>query len=81
MKINLKELSKEKAALDTIESMLLEIPHARPLVSKLRKVTRRQEEIERDLEMCGESILELDKPRLEAIQERNKALGRREEDV
>jgi len=79
MKVNLKELSKEKVALDMIESMLLEIPHARPLVSKLKKVIRRQEEIEKDLEIGGESIIELDKPRLEAIEERNRAIGLREE--
>ena len=33
------------------------------------------EEVETDLEMCGESIIEIDMPRLEAIEERNKMLS------
>lgn len=41
---------------------------------KVRKIIQFMEEIETDLELGGESIVELDKPRLEAIEERNKML-------
>ena len=41
---------------------------------KVRKIIKFMEEIEADLEIGGESIVELDRPRLEAIEERNKML-------
>ena len=39
------------------------------------KILLMYEEVETDLEMCGESIIEIDMPRLEAIEERNKMLS------
>ena len=42
---------------------------------KLDKLLRLLENIESDLELSGESIIELDKERLEAIEERNKMLN------
>lgn len=41
---------------------------------KVRKIIKFMEEIEADLEIGGESIVELDMPRLEAIEERNNML-------
>lgn len=82
MKVNLNDFSKEKMTLEYVEKILGENAVTKPLARKLRKTIRLCEEIERDLEMGGESIIELDKPRLEAIEERNKALAfRKEEDV
>lgn len=75
MKINLKDFSKELKGLEYIEKILLQDSLTKPLAKKIRKVIRFHEEIETDVEMCGESIIELDKPRLEAIEERNKALS------
>lgn len=82
MKLNLKDFSKEKMTLEYVEKILGENAVTKPLAKKLRKTIRLCEEIERDLEMAGESIVELDKPRLEAIEERNKAIAfHREEDI
>ncbi len=82
MKVNLNDFSKEKMTLEYVEKILGENAVTKPLARKLRKTIRLCEEIERDLEMSGESIIELDKPRLEAIEERNKALAfRKEEDI
>ncbi len=82
MKVNLNDFSKEKMTLEYVEKILGENAVTKPLARKLRKTIRLCEEIERDLEMSGESIIELDKPRLEAIEERNKALSfNKEEDI
>jgi len=77
MKVNLKEFSKEKAALEYLQSIMADNVVTKPLGSKLKKAIRLYEEIEKDLEIGGESIIELDKPRLEAIEERNKTLMRK----
>jgi hypothetical protein len=82
MKINLKDFSKEIKGLEYIEKILLQDSLTKPLAKKIRKVIRFHEEIETDVEMCGESIVELDKERLAAIEERNKALAfNKEEDI
>jgi hypothetical protein len=69
MKSNLKELAKQKEALKEA------IPNSGKLSSPLKKLVRWIEEIETDLEMSGESIVELDMSRLEAIEERDKFLA------
>lgn len=71
---NLKEHSMEKETLKYIQSVLRDQPVTKGLGSKLEKVIRFYEEIETDLELGGESIIELDKERLEAIKERDKRM-------
>lgn len=75
MKVNLKDLCKEKETIKHAQRLLANESMSKALARKLEKVIRFYEEIETDLEMCGESITELDKPRLEAIEERNKMLN------
>ena len=76
MQVNLKNLTKDKEYLKQIQRLLREEvgPIGRASASKLEKVIRLYEEIETDLELGGESIIELDKPRIEALEERNKFL-------
>lgn len=74
MKINLKELAEDVYRLKYIQKILGENQETKTLSRKLNRVLRLMEEIEVDLEMCGESITELDKSRTEAIQERDKRL-------
>ena len=83
MKINLKRHMQDKESLKYIQSVLRDQSATKGLAYKLEKVIRFYEEVETDLEIGGESIIELDKPRLEAIEERNKALGflKMEDDV
>ena len=42
------------------------------LARKLSKIIKEREEIEVDLELSGECIIELDMPRLDVIQEKDK---------
>lgn len=74
MKVNLKDLCKEKETIKHAQRLLANESMSKALARKLEKVIRFYEEIETDLEMSGESILELDMPRLKAIEERNKML-------
>lgn len=75
MEINLKNLVKTKEAVKYIQSILREQDVTKGLARKLDEVIKLYDEIESDLEIGGESIIELDKPRLEAIEERNKMLN------
>lgn len=75
MEINLKDLVKTKEAIKYIQSILREQPVTKGLARKLDEVVKLYDEIESDLEIGGESIIELDKPRLEAIAERNKMIN------
>lgn len=74
MKINLKELSQQKEQLKYIQSVLADNVLLKTFAKRIAKTIRFYEEIETDLELGGESIIELDKPRLKAIEERNKWL-------
>ena len=75
MKVNLKDICKDKEMLKYLQSILRDQAVTKGFATKLEKVIRFYEEIEVDLEMCGESIVELDMARLDAIEERNKMLG------
>lgn len=57
-----------------MEKLLLEQSETKGISRKIRKIIQFMQEIESDLELGGESILELDMPRLEAIEERNRML-------
>jgi len=74
MKVNLKKFAQEKEALKYVQKRLLEQQSTRPLANKLAKTIKLLDEIETDLELGGECIVELDKPRLDSIQERDKML-------
>ena len=72
MKINLSKLVQQRDILQTMFSgSAVIVPGG---VKKIKELIRFIEEIELDLELGGESIVELDKERLEAIEERNKML-------
>lgn len=76
MKVNLKEVSKQILELKFLKKQLLEQKADPKKSAKLiDKILLMYEEVETDLEMCGESIIEIDMPRLEAIEERNKMLS------
>lgn len=75
MNINLKDYTKDTHTLKYIEKILAEQPVTKGLSRKLSKIIKERSEIELDLELGGECIIELDKPRLEAIQERDKMIG------
>jgi hypothetical protein len=72
MNINLKHLAQQKASLIYAQKQL---SGAGRTSRYLKDLVRLLEEIEVDLEIGGESIVELDMPRLEAIEERNKFLA------
>jgi len=74
MKVNLKEIAHDKYLLATVQRILAESTATKSLGRKLKGLVDLVNEIETDLELGGESIVELDKPRLEAIEERNKML-------
>ena len=74
MKINLKDLAKDKEALKYAQSIMRNTPALKPMSRKMDRIVKFLEEIETDLELGGESIIELDKGRLESIEERNKML-------
>lgn len=75
MKVNLKNICKDKEMLKYLQSILRDQTVTKGFATKLEKVIRFYEEIEVDLEMCGESIVEIDMARLDAIEERNKMLS------
>jgi len=75
MKVNLKNICKDKEMLKYLQSVLRDQPVTKGFATKLEKIIRFYEEIEVDLEMCGESIVEIDMARLDAIEERNKMLS------
>jgi hypothetical protein len=74
MKVNLKTFAQQKEQLKYVEKILLNQQTTKALSKKIGKIIRFYDEVETDLEMGGESIVELDMPRLEAIEERNKML-------
>lgn len=74
MKVNLKKFAQDKFALNYVYKKLHEQSAFKPLANKLKNVIKLMDEIETDLELGGECIVELDKPRLDSIQERDKML-------
>lgn len=74
MKVNLKKLTQQKLALDEAIRMLSAIKEKRRIAKHLKDLSSLIDEICTDLEMAGESIPELDKDRLDAIEERDKML-------
>ncbi len=75
MKINLKNHSKDLLQLLKLKKDLISNPELKKYSKLIGKVIRLHEEIEVDTELSGECILELDKPRQEAIEERNHMLS------
>ena len=74
MNINLKEHAKDIEILKHVEKLLFEQSETKGISRKVRKIIKFMQEIETDLELGGESIVELDMPRLKAIEERNNML-------
>lgn len=74
MKINLKEFAQDKEVIKYCQKILVDNSETKALSRKLNRVLRFMEEVEVDLEMGGESIIELDMPRTKAIEERDKTL-------
>jgi hypothetical protein len=74
MKVNLKKLAQQKLALEQASRIMSHVNETKRQSKHLKDLIRLVEEIEQDLEMAGESIVELDKGRLESIEERNKML-------
>ena len=74
MKISLKDLAAQKEILRFVIQILGEDSKGRVYTKRLNKLMKFVEEIETDLELGGECIIELDKGRLESIEERNKFL-------
>ena len=74
MKVNLKKFAQDKFALNYVYKKLHEQSAFKPLEKKKKNVIKLMDEIETDLELGGECIVELDKPRLDSIQERDKML-------
>jgi hypothetical protein len=74
MKVNLKKFAQDKYWLENIQRTLLGDTSTKAIGRKLKGLIDLVSEIETDLELGGESIVELDKPRLDAIEERNKML-------
>jgi hypothetical protein len=74
MEVNLKDLCRQKETLKYIASILREQTILKGLARKLEKTIDFYDDIETDLELGGETIIELDRPRLEAIEERNKMM-------
>lgn len=72
MKINLSKLVQQRQVLAEVMSGVTVMRPGH--MKRLKELQRFIEEIETDLEIGGESIVELDKERLEAIEERNKML-------
>jgi hypothetical protein len=74
MNINLKDFNKDIDVLKHASRLLSEESETKGISRKVDKIIRFLQEIETDLELGGESIVELDKPRLEAIEERNNSM-------
>lgn len=75
MKVNLKELATDRLMLIHAQKLLHGTDYGKALSRKFTRVIRLLETIELDTEMCGESIIELDKPRLDAIEEKAKMIN------
>lgn len=75
MKLNLKKLSKNKEVLIYAQSIMRSNSLSKPFSRKLDDLVKMLEDMETDLELSGECIIELDKGRLESIEERNKMLN------
>lgn len=75
MKVNLKTFAQEKEQLKYVEKILLNQQATKSLSKKIGKIIRFYDEVETDMSLCGECIVELDQPRLEAIAERDKMLN------
>ena len=73
MKTNLKKLTEQRYILNELYSGATVITSSH--IKRLKELSRLLEEIETDLEIAGESIVELDQERLEAIEEKNKWLN------
>jgi hypothetical protein len=80
-KVNLKKISEQKDALVFINRKMKSDPEMRRFNKKIVELTRFLEDIESDLELSGECIIELDMPRMEAIEERNKRMNVLPDDV
>lgn len=74
MNINLKDFAKDIEVLKHVEKLLLEQTETKGISRKVRKIVQFLQEVEADLEIGGESIVELDMDRLKAIEERNNML-------
>ena len=74
MNVNLKKLVQDKEAAKYVHKRLSEQASTKPLASKLNNIIRLLDEIELDLELGGECIIELNKGRLESIEERDKMM-------
>ena len=74
MEVNLKEHARDIEILGHVEKLLSERSETKGMARQVRRIAVFMQEIETDLEIGGECIVELDKPRLEAIEERNKML-------
>lgn len=74
MHINLKDFAKDIEVLKHVEKLLMDDTETKGISRKVRKIIQFMQEVETDLELGGESIVELDMPRLEAIEERNNML-------
>lgn len=71
MKINLKKLAQQTETLIHVSNAIT----VSGVKKNLKDLLSLIEEIALDLEMSGESIVELDKKRLDAIEEKNKFLN------
>jgi hypothetical protein len=72
MEVNLKEHARDIEILKHVEKLLSERSETKGVSRQVRRIYLFMQEVETDLELGGECIVELDKPRLEAIEERNK---------
>lgn len=75
MRVNLKELAQQKEQIKYCQKILADQQVTKALSRKLGKIVILLDEIETDLGLSGECILELDQPRLKAIEERDKMLN------
>lgn len=74
MKVNLKDFARQKEQLKYIQKIIGEQQITKALAKKMNKIINFYDEVETDMSLCGECIVELDQPRLEAIAERDKML-------
>lgn len=75
MIVNLKKHVENIAVLKHIQTVLRTDSINKRFVNKLENIIRFYEDVETDLELGGESIIELDMPRTKAIEERNKFIS------
>ena len=72
MKVNLKKLAVLEERLDYAERVFEDRPITHSLVKPIKELKELLKELSQDLAMCGECIVELDRPRLKAIAEKKK---------